>query len=52
MRVLVVDDEPQLRRALERALKLEGYEVGLAPDGDEALTALADDPTTRSSSTS
>jgi two-component system, OmpR family, response regulator MprA len=40
VRVLVVDDEPQLRRALERALKLEGYEVGLAGDGDEAL-ALA-----------
>ena len=44
MRVLVVDDEPQLRRALERALKLEGYEVALAPDGEEALTALASAP--------
>ncbi|MGZ5331411.1 MAG: response regulator transcription factor [Solirubrobacterales bacterium] len=41
MRILVVDDEPQLRRALERALKLEGYEVELAADGDEALTAIA-----------
>jgi two-component system response regulator MprA len=37
VRVLVVDDEPQLRRALERALKLEGYEVDLAADGEEAL---------------
>jgi two-component system response regulator MprA len=37
VRVLVVDDEPQLRRALERALKLAGYEVELAADGDEAL---------------
>ena len=36
MRVLVVDDEPQLRRALERALKLEGYDVELAADGEEA----------------
>jgi two-component system response regulator MprA len=42
MRILVVDDEPQLRRALERALKLEGYEVGLAADGEEALYAVSD----------
>jgi two-component system response regulator MprA len=41
VRILVVDDEPQLRRALERALKLEGYEVVLAADGDEALAAVA-----------
>ena len=41
MKILVVDDEPQLRRALERALKLEGYEVELAADGDEALAAVA-----------
>ena len=40
MRVLVVDDEPQLRRALERALKLEGYEVDLATDGEEALGSV------------
>ncbi len=42
MRVLVVDDEPQLRRALERALKLEGYEVALAGDGEEGLRAVAE----------
>ena len=42
MRILVVDDEPQLRRALERALKLEGYEVATAGDGDEALAAAAE----------
>ena len=40
MRVLVVDDEPQLRRALERALKLEGYDVELAADGEEALGSV------------
>jgi two-component system response regulator MprA len=40
VRVLVVDDEPQLRRALERALKLEGYEVEQAADGEEALEAV------------
>ena len=41
MKILVADDEPQLRRALERALKLEGYDVALAADGDEALAAVA-----------
>jgi two-component system response regulator MprA len=44
VRVLVVDDEPQLRRALERALKLEGYEVALAADGDEGLAAMSSAP--------
>ena len=44
MRVLVVDDEPQLRRALERALKLEGYEVELAADGEEALRSVGTGP--------
>jgi two-component system, OmpR family, response regulator MprA len=44
MRILVVDDEPQLRRALERALKLEGYDVGLAADGEEALRVVSDVP--------
>ncbi|HEX6389622.1 MAG TPA: response regulator transcription factor, partial [Solirubrobacteraceae bacterium] len=40
-RVLVVDDEPAVRHALERALRLERYEVGLAADGQEALDLLA-----------
>jgi two-component system response regulator MprA len=44
MRILVVDDEPQLRRALERALKLEGYDVRLAADGEEALHAIGEAP--------
>jgi two-component system response regulator MprA len=41
MRVLVVDDEPALRDALKRALKLDGYDVDLASDGRAALTSLA-----------
>jgi two-component system response regulator MprA len=40
-RVLVVDDEPAVRNALERALRLDRYEVGLAADGQEALDLLA-----------
>ena len=43
-RVLVVDDEPAVRRALERALTLDNYAVQLAADGQEALDALADSP--------
>ena len=41
MRVMVVDDEPAVRHSLERALKLEGYDVSSAPDGSKALRELA-----------
>jgi two-component system, OmpR family, response regulator MprA len=40
MRILVVDDERAVRDSLRRALTLEGYDVDLAADGDEALTRL------------
>jgi two-component system, OmpR family, response regulator MprA len=40
-RVLVVDDEPAVRGALERALRLDAYDVALAADGREALDLLA-----------
>jgi two-component system response regulator MprA len=43
-RVLVVDDEPAVRRALERALALERHDVVLATDGEEALDALVRSP--------
>jgi two-component system, OmpR family, response regulator MprA len=43
-RVLVVDDEPAVRRALERALRLENHDVTLASDGEEALDVLASAP--------
>jgi two-component system response regulator MprA len=42
MRILVVDDEPAVRDSLERALRIEGYDVDLAVDGNEALAAVAD----------
>jgi two-component system, OmpR family, KDP operon response regulator KdpE len=35
--VLIVDDEPQIRRALQLNLKARGYRVELAADGAEAL---------------
>jgi two-component system, OmpR family, response regulator MprA len=39
-RILVVDDERALRDSLRRALALEGYEVELAANGQEALHRL------------
>jgi two-component system, OmpR family, response regulator MprA len=41
MRVMVVDDERAVRDSLRRALELEGYDVELAADGEEALERLA-----------
>jgi len=40
-RILVVDDEPQLLRALGTNLKARGYEIDLAPTGEVALTLAA-----------
>ncbi len=39
-RVLVVDDEPQLRRTLERALHSFGYDAVAVGDADEAYEML------------
>jgi two-component system, OmpR family, response regulator MprA len=44
MRVLVVDDERAVRESLRRALDLEGYDVELAADGQEALDRLEAGP--------
>jgi two-component system KDP operon response regulator KdpE len=40
-RVLVVDDEPQLRRALDINLRIRDYEVDLAGTGEDALRQAA-----------
>ena len=42
-RVLVVDDEPQIRRALRTSLEAHGYEVRTAGSGGEAVQAAAED---------
>ena len=39
-RIVVVDDDEALRNAVGRALRLEGYDVALASDGDEGLAHL------------
>jgi two-component system response regulator MprA len=41
-KVLIVDDEPAVRAALDRALRLDRYEVELAADGREALDLLSE----------
>jgi len=43
-RVLVIDDEPQIRRALRVALQAEGYAVDLAEAGAEGLDRVAAAP--------
>ena len=40
-RVLVVDDEPQIRRALSVNLNARGYDVDVAASGEEALRRAA-----------
>ena len=40
MRILVVDDEPAVRESLDRALRLDGYEVELASDGTDGLAKI------------
>jgi two-component system KDP operon response regulator KdpE len=42
--VLIVDDDPQLLRAISNALRARSYSVVTAEDGETALKALADQP--------
>lgn len=38
-RILLMDDDPNVRRAMQRALALMGYRVDVAADGQEAVSA-------------
>jgi two-component system response regulator MprA len=40
VKIMVVDDERAVRESLRRALELEGYEIDLAEDGEDALLRL------------
>ncbi len=42
--MLVVDDEPAVRQALDRALRFEGYKTEAVDDGPAALAAHAERP--------
>jgi two-component system response regulator MprA len=44
VRILLVDDEPAVQKALSHALALERYEVAQATDGRAALERLAAEP--------
>ena len=44
MRILVVDDDAAVASSLDRALRLEGYQVEVAADGTSALRNLAVSP--------
>jgi two-component system KDP operon response regulator KdpE len=44
MRVLVVDDEPQILRALSINLRARSYDVHTAPSGTDALSTAASHP--------
>ncbi|NIQ03179.1 MAG: response regulator, partial [Nitrospinaceae bacterium] len=43
-RVLIVDDEKNIVSSLEGILSDEGYEVGIAEDGLDALERIQSDP--------
>lgn len=44
MKVLVIDDEPQIRRALRAGLERTGYSVQSASTGEEGLTLASEKP--------
>ena len=44
LRVLVIDDEPPIRKLLRMGLRTQGYEILEAANGKTALELLAEDP--------
>ena len=43
--LLIVEDDSEVREALGRALKLEGYGISLAADGQQALNSRSEEHT-------
>jgi len=43
-RILIIDDEPQIRSMLKLMLEREGYEVAEAPDGVEGIKVYRQNP--------
>jgi len=43
-RILVVDDDPQIRESLRKVLRAEGYEVVLAADGQQGIEKFNAEP--------
>ena len=41
-RILVVDDEPQIRRALRTSLEAHGYDVATVGTGEEGVVGAAE----------
>ncbi len=44
MKILVAEDEPLMRMAVEAKLKSEGYQVTATSDGREALKSIEESP--------
>ena len=44
MKILVVDDDAAVRNSLDRALRLNGYDVSMAVDGADALGQVVSEP--------
>ncbi|TPG65954.1 response regulator transcription factor [Hymenobacter nivis] len=42
--ILIVDDEPNIVMSLEFLMRKNGYQVGIARNGTEALAAIAETP--------
>ena len=40
MKILIVEDDPDARKVLSLILKLDGFDVAVAPNGEEALQLL------------
>ena len=44
LKILVIDDEPPIRKLLRMGLSTQGYEISEAPNGKESLELLAQKP--------